>query len=75
VWGSGCGVQGVGFRVWGSGCGVLGVGFWVWGSGCGVWGLGKGVEDRLAVLENAPRRDREQSDVPQWIRQHPEWIN
>ena len=38
--GSGCRVQGVGFRVWGPGSGVQGVGFRVWGSGSGVQGQG-----------------------------------
>ena len=45
MWGSGCGVQGVRFRVWGSGCGVQGVEFRVWASGCGVQGIGLMVED------------------------------
>jgi|AntAceMinimDraft_5_1070358.scaffolds.fasta_scaffold152925_1 hypothetical protein len=40
VYGSGFGVQCLGFRVWGSGFGVQGLGFGVWLSG--FWVLGSG---------------------------------
>ena len=39
VWGSGFGVEGLGFRVWDSGFEVWGLGFGVWSFRFQVWGV------------------------------------